>query len=327
MNYTNFTINALVAAGNNNQQPNNHHQNLINKSSSNKLSTGMNRQKCPSSTHNNLNLIKSPTVRPSTGFLNSAACTQMGQLQPHSATQTRLHLRTPPNNHQQTLLGVNQINPLIRTNQNAQTISWNAPVLDSTSGNNNTGSVFLQNVQKSLPDATYFNHNLQRPQPASQLMVVGSPLIQGDIHFHEQQPAVNMYQAAINIHNSHQQNKQLKTQIENAVHNQGISTNEDSEVDLSLQKSYQYSCAMRDGILDRGDNSQMNQKVLANQSGNDDNMKDCTSNNSNNADDNPDEEDDDDDADDDDDDDNGSRRRVRKTKIPKTVSNLTSIEN
>lgn len=324
MNYTNFSINALVAAGNNNQQPNNHHQNSINKSSSNKSSTGLNRQKCPSSTHNNLNLIKTQTVRPSTGFLNSAACTQMGQLQPHSATQTRLHLRPPPNNHQQTLLGGNHINPLIRTNQSAQTISWNTPVLDGSSSSNNAGSVFLQNVQKSLPDATYFNHHLQRPQPVSQLMVVGSPLVQGDIHFHEQQPAVDMYQAAINIHNSHQQNKQLKSQIESVVHHQGISANEDSEVDLSLQKSYQYSCAMKDEVLDRGDNSQMNQKALFNQSGNDDNMKDCASNNSNNADDNPNEEDDDD-PDDDDDDDNGSRRRVRKTKIPKTVSILASI--
>lgn len=319
MNYTNFSINALVAATNNNHQQSNHqHLNSIGKtSSSNKLVTGISRQKCPPNTQNNLNLIKGPPVRPSMGYLNStSSCATIGQFQAQSTQQARLHLRAPSN--QQASFSGNHINnpSNIRTNQNAQA-SWNAPILD----NANAGSVFLQNVQKNLPDTAYFHHHLQRPHPVSQLMVVGSPLVRGEIHCHEQQP-VDMYQAAVSIHNSQhqQQPHKLKSQIEDVVHQRGVS-NDDTEVDLSLQKGYQFSCAMKNEALDGGSNHRDNShsKVSGNQNScNDDNANSCNSNTSNNANDDIDVDEDDDE--DDDDDDNGTRRRVRKTKIPKTVS-------
>lgn len=301
MNYTNFTINALVAANNSQQQHhlNHHQQHPIGKASSSRTTTALNRLKCPPSVVSNLNLIKNTPIRQPANFLNTPTVPTLG-LPMNTTAQTRLHLT--PQNHQQALVG-DHINPLMRNNQTVQS-SWNPPILDV----NHAGSVFLQNMQKSLPDAVYFHQHLQRSQPINQLMVASSPLAPSENRNHEQQ-ALDVFQTGPTVQNQQQLNSDL---TDNTSLHRGRRI-EEAEVDLSLQKNFQSTgSAMKEEDFERNmprDGLQIGQQVKGNQNNNDDN-------NSNNVD----NDDEDDDDDDDDEDDDNSRRRVRKTKIPKTVS-------
>lgn len=223
MNYTNFTINALVAANNN----------QIQQQSKSSSSRSQNFNRKGATNASNLNLIKSPPVVSQATSFVATSPSQMGLVPAQRMQFTSA-------SHQ---FSVSHLNPqLMRA---ANQTNWNAtPLLSAQSG----GQVYNQ-AQKQAPEAYFTQHARPQRQPilttANQL--IGAPLLTAS------RPQLDMFSPNVGVTQALTQSQQQQLNLKfGSANPKSASSQQDGRVDLSVAGKEEPQAAKRGHLRRNG---------------------------------------------------------------------------